>query len=177
MPMVLSERFKRANFSRSWHCSQLLHSIGGHGHDLAPAAEERVKGDGSPYTSGDYTNKIGSVILTRHVNATTIICINDPYDYPSPSKMMSVSCVFRAKVPYPHEASWPVSHCLQIQDNSLQCRQQETPPKLSSQNCVSPSNLLSGWGLYEPVNWSTTKTAWASARVRLTLLCYLFMQL
>ena len=28
-----------------------------------------------------YTNKIGSVILARHVNATTIICINDPYDY------------------------------------------------------------------------------------------------
>ena len=28
-----------------------------------------------------YTNKIGSVILARHVNATSIICINDPYDY------------------------------------------------------------------------------------------------
>ena len=26
-------------------------------------------------------NKIMSVILARHVNATTIICINDPYVY------------------------------------------------------------------------------------------------
>ena len=47
----------------------------------SPTAEERVKNDGSPYTWGDYANKIGSVILSRHVNATTIICINDPYDY------------------------------------------------------------------------------------------------
>ena len=37
----------------------------------SPTAEERVKSD----------NKIGSVILACHVNATTIICINDPYDY------------------------------------------------------------------------------------------------
>ena len=28
-----------------------------------------------------YTNQIGSVIVARHVNATSIICINDPYDY------------------------------------------------------------------------------------------------
>ena len=47
----------------------------------SPTAEERVKSDGSPYIWGDYTNKIGSVILACHVNATTIICINDPYDY------------------------------------------------------------------------------------------------
>ena len=50
-------------------------------HLASPTAEERVKSDGSPYTWGDYTNKIGSVILARHVNATTIMCINDPYDY------------------------------------------------------------------------------------------------
>ena len=47
----------------------------------SPAAEDREKGDGSPYTWGDYTSKIASIILARHVNATIIICINDPYDY------------------------------------------------------------------------------------------------
>ena len=50
-------------------------------HLASPTAEERVKSDGSPYTWGDYTNKIGSVILACHVNATTIMCNNDPYDY------------------------------------------------------------------------------------------------
>jgi len=39
------------------------------------------QGDGSSYTWGDYTNKIVSLILARHVDATTIICINDIYDY------------------------------------------------------------------------------------------------
>ena len=39
------------------------------------------EGDGSPYTWGDYTNKIASMILARHVDATTICCINDSYDY------------------------------------------------------------------------------------------------
>ena len=47
----------------------------------SPTAEERIKSDGTPYTWGDYTNKMGSLILARHINATTIICINDPYDY------------------------------------------------------------------------------------------------
>jgi len=47
----------------------------------SPTTEERVKSDGSPYTWGDYTEKIVSMILKRHVSATTIICINDPYDY------------------------------------------------------------------------------------------------
>ena len=50
-------------------------------HLASPTAEERVKSDGSPCTWGDNTNKTGSVILECHVNATTIICINDPYDY------------------------------------------------------------------------------------------------
>ena len=44
---------------------------------MASTAEES---DGSPYTWGDYTNKIGSVKLACHINAATIICINDPYD-------------------------------------------------------------------------------------------------
>ena len=48
---------------------------------LATTAEERAKGVGSSYTWGDYTNKIVSLILARHVNATSIICINDPYNY------------------------------------------------------------------------------------------------
>ena len=47
----------------------------------SPTAEERVKSDGSPYTWGDYTEKIVSILVARHVGATTIICINDPYDY------------------------------------------------------------------------------------------------
>ena len=46
----------------------------------SPTAEDREKGDGSPYTWGNYTNKIVTMILARHVNASTIICINDPYD-------------------------------------------------------------------------------------------------
>ena len=41
-----------------------------------------LKGDGSQsYTWGDYTNKIATMILACHVDATTICCINDPYDY------------------------------------------------------------------------------------------------
>ena len=47
----------------------------------SPIAEERVKSYGSPYSWGDYTEKIVSILLARHVNATTIICINDLYDY------------------------------------------------------------------------------------------------
>ena len=47
----------------------------------SPTAEDREKGGGSPYTWGNYTNKIVSMILERHVDATTIISINDPYDY------------------------------------------------------------------------------------------------
>ena len=47
----------------------------------SPMAEERVKSDEPPYTWGDYTEKIVSILLARHVSATTIICINNPYDY------------------------------------------------------------------------------------------------
>ena len=47
----------------------------------SPTAEERVNSNGSPYTWGDYTEKIVSILLARHVSATTIICTNDPYDY------------------------------------------------------------------------------------------------
>ncbi len=46
----------------------------------SPTAEDREKGDGPPYTWGNYINKIVTMILERHVNASTIICINDPYD-------------------------------------------------------------------------------------------------
>ena len=47
----------------------------------SPTVEDREKGDGSPYTWSDYTKKIASIILARHMDAITIICINDPYDY------------------------------------------------------------------------------------------------
>lgn len=43
----------------------------------SPTAEDREKGDGSPYARGNYTNKIVTMILARHVKASTIICIND----------------------------------------------------------------------------------------------------
>ena len=45
-----------------------------------PTAEERDKGDSSPYTWDDYTHKIVSMVLARHADATTIICVNDPYN-------------------------------------------------------------------------------------------------
>ena len=45
-----------------------------------PTAEDRDKGDGFPYTWDDYTSKIVSLILARHADATTIICVNDPYN-------------------------------------------------------------------------------------------------
>lgn len=55
------------------------------------------KGDGSPCTSGDYTNKIASIILVLHVNSTIIICVNDPYDKPV-SKMMGAFCASWVKI-------------------------------------------------------------------------------
>ena len=67
-----------------------------------PTAEERVKSDGSPYTWGDYTNKIGSVILARHVNATTIICINDPCDYAESIKYYERELHIQGQVPIPN---------------------------------------------------------------------------
>lgn len=47
----------------------------------SPTAEDREKGDGLLYTWGNYTSKIASMILVHHVWATTIICVNDPYDH------------------------------------------------------------------------------------------------
>ena len=47
----------------------------------SPTAEDREKGDGTRYTWGDYSQKVVSIILARHVNATKIICVNDPYDH------------------------------------------------------------------------------------------------
>ena len=41
--------------------------------------EDRDKGDGSPYTWGDYVNKMASMILARHKDANSIICVNVPY--------------------------------------------------------------------------------------------------
>ena len=47
----------------------------------SPTAEDREKGDGTRYTWGDYAQKVCSIILARHVNATNIICVNDPYSH------------------------------------------------------------------------------------------------
>ncbi len=46
----------------------------------SPNTEDREKDDGLKYTWGDYSDKIVSIVLFRHVDADTIICINDPYD-------------------------------------------------------------------------------------------------
>lgn len=45
----------------------------------SPTMDDREKPDGSYYTWGDCTKKIVSMLLARQ-DATTIICINDPYD-------------------------------------------------------------------------------------------------
>ena len=44
-----------------------------------PTVKDRDKGDGSPYTWGDYANKMASMILARHKDANSIVCVNDPY--------------------------------------------------------------------------------------------------
>ena len=41
--------------------------------------DDRDKGDGSPYTWGDYVNKMASMILARQKDANSIICMNDHY--------------------------------------------------------------------------------------------------
>ncbi len=65
----------------------------------SPTAEDKEKGDGSPYTWGDYTNKIASMILARHVHAILPSSASMiPTTTPSPSKMMSVSYASRVKV-------------------------------------------------------------------------------
>ena len=43
--------------------------------------EEREKGWWSPYSWGDYTSEVASMLLACHANSSIIICINYPYDY------------------------------------------------------------------------------------------------
>ena len=45
-----------------------------------PTAEDREKGDETKYTWADYANKIFFTILNRHLNAKTVIFVNDPHD-------------------------------------------------------------------------------------------------
>ena len=40
--------------------------------------EDRINGDGSPYTWGDYPNTMAYMILVRDKDANGIICVNDP---------------------------------------------------------------------------------------------------
>ena len=49
---------------------------------LTPTREDREKPDPSVYTWGDFVNKIINVIISRHLHATKIIMVNDPYDLP-----------------------------------------------------------------------------------------------
>ena len=45
-----------------------------------PSAEDREKNDESHFTWRDYASKIFSSIMSRHIDASTIIFVNDPYD-------------------------------------------------------------------------------------------------
>ena len=45
-----------------------------------PIAEDREKGDETKYTWADYANKIFFTIMNQHLNAKTVIFVNDPYD-------------------------------------------------------------------------------------------------
>ena len=45
-----------------------------------PTAEDREKGGETKYTWADYTNKIFFIIMNRHLNAKTVIFVNDLYD-------------------------------------------------------------------------------------------------
>ena len=51
-----------------------------------PSLEDRQKQDGTPYKWSDYVHKVSSIILARHSNAHSIICVNDPYDAPYSTK-------------------------------------------------------------------------------------------
>jgi hypothetical protein len=46
----------------------------------SPTLDDREKPDGSAYTWSDYTKKVIGMLFAHHVDATTIVCINDPYD-------------------------------------------------------------------------------------------------
>ena len=45
-----------------------------------PANREKRRRDGLEYTWEGYSVKVASILLARHENASTIICVNDVYD-------------------------------------------------------------------------------------------------
>ena len=45
-----------------------------------PSAEDQEKNDESHFTWRDYASKIFSSIMSRHIDTSTIIFVNDPYD-------------------------------------------------------------------------------------------------
>ena len=45
-----------------------------------PTTEDRERGDKTKYTWADYANNIFFTIMNRHLNAKTVIFVNDPYD-------------------------------------------------------------------------------------------------
>eukprot|EP00794_Sanderia_malayensis_P017851 gene17851-19634_t len=45
-----------------------------------PTTEDREKNDGTYYTWNDYADRVFSLVLSRHRNASEIIFVNDPYD-------------------------------------------------------------------------------------------------
>ena len=45
-----------------------------------PTTEDREKGDETKYTWVDYANKIFFTIMNLHLNAKTVIFVNEPYD-------------------------------------------------------------------------------------------------
>lgn len=45
-----------------------------------PSVEDKEKGDETKYSWSDYANKIFTTIMNRHLNAKTVVFVNDPYD-------------------------------------------------------------------------------------------------
>ena len=51
-----------------------------------PAVGERSPDSDAKFTWQDFGDRVADVTVNRHVNAGTIICVNDPYDYENSTK-------------------------------------------------------------------------------------------
>ena len=136
-------------------------------HLASPTAEQRVKSDGFPYTWGDYTEKIVSIVLARHVSATTIICVNDPYDNAESIKDDEHQLRIQGQGPIPNMYMKPANlfptNC-KFKTNLCSSGNKERLQALiktqlsdSALRAItfhqSGIGLLSEWALCEPVNW------------------------
>ena len=55
-------------------------------HLAMPAVGERSPDSDAKFTWQDFGDRVADVKVSRHVNAVTIICVNDPYDYENSNK-------------------------------------------------------------------------------------------